>query len=762
MKKLDRSYKLFLVLLVLLGIIPLISNLKFIFANGATTLPVYTNFEMTEYAILEGTNENISSINLNLPSDTWNVDEIELNFTDIDFARETIVVEEQHYGTIDQNYKRVYHKNGPQRIQGQAIQINLTEPSFIYGIEIYGRNFSSTSGVPLLQIRGYDNINNRPNETVYATTSLNLSSDQGWYIQNFSAPIPLEIGNYFLVMNGSSLPLGEDDPTTKGFLWYYNNNSNPLNLYSSQTITNTANWDVGVQNNPLLFKLIRKVNLPFYPEENNMTIEINNYNYTVSNGTSQGEGYFKDFFNYSPHSTTLNFAIFNNRSGSLIFNLTSKVGINNIFIAPSNVEIKINLNNLWTTTPTIIRNSDNYSVRFNFPLSWQNISVFKDLTNISSSVIINTSDNYIFIPNEIISDGAEWEIEAYSPNILLDINAPKIDYLTGQELRFSILNPIAGNYTFLLIDPSGFEEHRFSKLNPPSDYIFSYEIPSNAVEGSYFAYIFFYNGTDAGVATQEFLITLASSNPSNNPIGVIIGIIAIIGSAVGFSSFIAARKIISKRRASLESILSKCNDIINLEYIIVLETRSGIDIFSQSFTDKQVDTTLISGFLQAIRTFGAEMSEEAKKSRTVKLEYKKSIMLMTEFVNLKLIIIMKDNPSPNFIYLLEDLSYDIYKNYGKNIDDFKGNIKQFRGIKSLVEKHLNISLLYPLRVSMNEKVKLNQAEKEMINKALNFMKENNFDHFYSLYLLPANMCTPNDYKAILNLIQKGIFQPVND
>lgn len=762
MKKLNRSYKLFLVFLVLMGIIPLISNSKFIFANGDTSLPVYTNFEMTEYSILEGTNENISSINLNLPSDTWNVDEIELNFTDIDFTRETLVVEEQHYGTFNQNFVNVFYKNTPQRIVGQGIQIKLMNPTILYGVEIFGRKDSITSELPLIQIRGYDKLNDRPNSTLYGGTTLNISSIPGWYIQEFSAPISLDKGDYYLVMNGSGLTVPENHPTNQGFLWYYNNVSNQYNLNYSYTPLGSSVWASGNNINPLLYKLIQKIDLPFYPEENNMTVEINNYNYTISNGISQREGYFKNSFNYSPHSTILNFAIFNNRSGSLIFNLTSKLGINNIFITPSNVEIKINLNNLWTTTPTIIRNSDNYSVRFNFPLSWQNISVFKDLTNISSSVIINTSDNYIIIPNDIITDGAEWEIKAYSPNILLEIYAPKTDYLTGQELRFSVLNPIAGNYTFLLTDPSGFEEHRFSRLNPPSDYFFSYEIPSNAVEGSYFAYIFFYNGTDAGVTTQEFIISLASSNPSNNPIGLIIGIIVIVGSIIGILSFIAARKIISKRREGLESILSKCNDIINLEYIIVLETRSGIDIFSQSFTDKKVDTTLISGFLQAIRTFGAEMSEEAKTSRTVKLEYKKSIMLMTEFVNLKLIIIMKDNPSPNFIYLLEDLSYDIYKNYGKNIDDFKGNIKQFRGIKNLVEKHLNISFLYPLRVSMNEKVKLNQTEKEMMNKALNFMKENNFDHFYSLYLLPANMCTPSDYNTILNLIQKGIFQPVND
>ena len=50
----------------------------------------------------------------------------------------------------------------------------------------------------------------------------------------------------------------------------------------------------------------------------------------------------------------------------------------------------------------------------------------------------------------------------------------------------------------------------------------------------------------------------------------------------------------------------------------------------------------------------------------------------------------------------------------------------------------------------------------MIAKARTFMKENNFNYFYSLYLFPRNTCTPNtpkDYQTIFNLIEKGIFQP---
>lgn len=121
---------------------------------------------------------------------------------------------------------------------------------------------------------------------------------------------------------------------------------------------------------------------------------------------------------------------------------------------------------------------------------------------------------------------------------------------------------------------------------------------------------------------------------------------------------------------------------------------------------------------------------------------------------------MKENPSKNFLYSIESLAYDIYKNYGKLIDQFSGNLQPFRGIKDVVEKYINTSLLYPLQIVMPKKAELNQKEKEMIKRALDFMKQNKFNYFYTIYLLPENVCTPKDYEAILSLIKKGIFQPV--
>ncbi|MEJ2296882.1 MAG: hypothetical protein P8Y23_19210, partial [Candidatus Lokiarchaeota archaeon] len=326
----------------------------------------------------------------------------------------------------------------------------------------------------------------------------------------------------------------------------------------------------------------------------------------------------------------------------------------------------------------------------------------------------------------------------------------------GQELGFSLINPRPGNYTFILFDASELEDYRITQTIPPlENSVFTHEIPSNAPDGNYIGYIFWNNGTDGGVQVLEFSVKLPVP-PDFDPtflimILVIVGIIAT--GAIG--SYIGIKKLLAKRRYDIGRVLQKCNDILNINYLIVTDNRSGIDIYSQSFGESKLDPSLISGFLQAIREFGSEASIE-KGSRTIKIDYKNTVILMTEFVNVRLILNMKATPSENFHYDIESLAYDIYSN---KIDDFRGNIKQFQGIKELVEKNLNTSFVYPLKVIPSESIKLTQSEREMVNKALKFMKEHNFDFIYSLYLLPENECSPKDAQTILNLISKGVFKP---
>lgn len=124
---------------------------------------------------------------------------------------------------------------------------------------------------------------------------------------------------------------------------------------------------------------------------------------------------------------------------------------------------------------------------------------------------------------------------------------------------------------------------------------------------------------------------------------------------------------------------------------------------------------------------------------------------------------MKESPSKFFLYLIEDLAYNIYKNYGNVIDTFKGDVKPFQSIEALLKQHLNVSFIYPLRIAQIEKlekIRITQSERLYINKAVSLMKTNNLDHFHIKSLLPGKECSSKDIEIMLNLIEKKIFQLV--
>ncbi|MFX0167461.1 MAG: hypothetical protein ACFE9V_19215, partial [Candidatus Hodarchaeota archaeon] len=191
------------------------------------------------------------------------------------------------------------------------------------------------------------------------------------------------------------------------------------------------------------------------------------------------------------------------------------------------------------------------------------------------------------------------------------------------------------------------------------------------------------------------------------------------------------------------------------------DKKSGLNVYIQNFSEKKIEASLISGFLQAIHSFGIELIKVEDQSQTIKLEYKDSIILMSEFVNIRIIMIMKESPSRFFLYALEDLAYDIYKNFGGLIDTFDGDVKPFKSIEILLKQHLNVSFIYPLRIAKIEKLKkirITQNERVYINKAVNLMKTTNLDYFFIKSLLPEEECNPKDIENLLSLMEKNVFQ----
>jgi hypothetical protein len=220
-----------------------------------------------------------------------------------------------------------------------------------------------------------------------------------------------------------------------------------------------------------------------------------------------------------------------------------------------------------------------------------------------------------------------------------------------------------------------------------------------------------------------------------------------------------AKRIKKKRDFMLQKLRNKVVDSLNLNYLMISETGSGLNVYEQFFIGREIDPSLISGFLAAIRSFGIEITGTFQQSQTLKLDFQNSKILMNEFRNFRLILIMGENPSDDFVESINNLSNDIEKAYGDLIRDFDGNLTKFRGISKLVEHHLNVSFLYPLTINPLKATNLTAAETSVLNKAKEIMKQNRLDYIFTSFLMDDQTYEPKRIKAIFELIEKGIFQP---
>ncbi len=747
MKNDKKSLTIVNFLLLSIFIISLFQNVSLVHAQGnGETLTQEMTFRMLEIGEDYGEQLNVNSLSLSFPSASWNLTSLEFNLTDIAFDREIIDVESELIGTSKRLNKGT---------TGYAVQINISEDTEIYAVQIYGREVDPATTTNItIQISGYDSVSDEPNATIYGSEILNISSNPGWYTQTFSSPVFLNTGSYYLIMNGTDM-LASDGAS---YYWHYNEISpNNPNYYTWEY---KGGWVNGITGEPFLYKLDQKILSDFYPENHNMTAYINGNFLSISNGISPGTGSLNITEMFSSNDIQLSIPIINNKS-SVIFNVTYAFNANNYLLSEGSLTIQEDVENEWKLTPNIQRFYNNYSVMYEYPSQWENLIVKRNNVDISSSVYINTTNKIILLLNNTITDGATWEIIANSPNLVIVLNIPKTSFQPGQELAFSVLPPInPGNLTYILINSLGFKQYNETKeiaQVTSEEIILSYTLSSNPNEGIYKAYIYWYDGESAGIITQEFQINVPFVL---DPIYIII---IVVGSVLIATASFTSYKLIKRSRKIHEEyrqkIYNKYMDVLNLDYFIIIEKRTGLPIYEQILASKDIGSSLITGFLEAIRNFGIELTGANEQSQTIKLEYQQSKIIMSEFKNFRILSIMKESPSQDFLDSIKALSYDIDTTYGDQIANFTGNISNFKNIKELLEKHLETSLIYPLKVQ-TQGIRVNSEEKSLINTAEKIMKKRNADYFFVSHLLTTKKgFQVKDAETILNLIDKKIFQP---
>ena len=750
MTKKNQLFPIISIFLISFFIVSLFQFVGFSHAqSNDKTINIPTKFQMTEISENINSTDSISSINIPLPSENWNITNIQLNFSDIKMGKEIRTVEEKGKSlhTIDAKDKL-----------GYGVEINITEATSIFGVHIYGYLTDNPVTPVYVQIQGYDGGTNAPDENILCNTLINISLLPGWHLHTFEEAISLSIGSYYLVINGSEMSIPLDK--LAAYHWLYNG-SGSVNEKLHTAVLDGTTWSEEDIGKPLLYKLVQRVNRSFNPEEVNMTAEFNGSSYPVLDGSTEGTGNLTINEVIAPNSILFNIAINNNRSIDLLFNLSYHINVINNFFSDGQVQLKEGSANRWILTPDINRFYYNYSVKFDYPTSWYNLSVQRNGLYFTPNVTINLIDKYILFPDASIIDGASWEIFANSPNEVLSLNIPKLKFGPDQDLEFSVLPPInPGNLTYILMNSLGFEEYRETieiTETTTSQIVLSYTLSSNPNEGTYWAYIYWFDGENAGIKSQDFQINIPFVL---NPIYIVIIVVgSIILAGASFTSYKLIKRSKRIHQEYRQKIYNKYMDVLNLDYFIIIEKRTGLNIYEKILAGKDMDASLITGFLEAIRSFGIELTGANEQSQTIKLEYQQSKIIMSEFKDFRILLIMKENPSQDFLDSIKSLSYDIDNTYGEDIAHFTGNIDKFANIKDLLDQHLETSLIYPLELKPQD-VKITSDEKVIINRAKEVMKMRNTDYFFLSYLLYAKKgFQVKDAETVLNLISKKIFQP---
>jgi len=740
-----KEFRFLITLILIIGFFGCFINLDLIKAHiNTASHEEHIDLSYLQFTETNGEIVNGSKIEISLPPSNWNLTYFEANFTDIVLGEELITIEDNP--TDFKTISKFQHL--------LAVQINITEPTIIYSVDIYSDIIEPSINPIYVQINGYDIPTQKPNNTViYDPVELNISSELGWYRQTFNNPSTLNPGYYSLVINGS----GIGNAPQPLYRWFNNieNTTNPdLMIWTNNGIS----WSTGVKNQTFLHKLVQKTAEVINPEDLNMQLELNGDSYAISNGISPGTGNItiKDI-NFGFLDIMMNLPITTNKTVELIFNCSYHMKLKNRFITYGSVLIDFDLQNEWNVSFTVDKVLSNNSLTFYYPSNWQNITIFQNDIIINSFVSFNHIEHSISITDDTLIDGAEIRIEANSLKFDFDLDIRSTEFNLGQELKFSIDTPSPGNYTIILYDSLGYSlGDSIQMISIPTDTnLYTYLIPNSAKEGEYSAYVYFFDGFNAGIEVATFnvripfIITL-----------IIILISSILGVSAVTSSYLILKKHKRKRETKKKAILDKFNDILNLSHVMVSERKSSLNVYEQTFTAKTVDTTLISGFLSAIRSFGIELTNVEDAAQTIKLEYKNSKILMSEFKDFRIVLIMNDTPSALFLESLNKLSQNIETKYSRLLESFKGNVQPFIGIENLLKTHLNTSFLYPLKIVKTGKTRINQLEKNMIIRAQNSIKERNSSYFYITYLMDGTSWDPRDIEVLFSLIDKKIFQPV--
>ncbi|MBN2151956.1 MAG: hypothetical protein JW839_10945 [Candidatus Lokiarchaeota archaeon] len=715
--------------------------------GGTPTANIPIHAQATEFSEYTDAAQNATMVTMAVPSSTWTVDEIGMNITGMVLGKEvqTVVDGGPLYGEII--------KNGA---NGWAVEVNLDEPGVLFGAYLLVRHQGNPTGMNV-SIFGYDETHDRPNATIYGlSTALNSSTSSSWQYHSFGT-LPLERGRYFLGIYGENFQTGVPK------VWW-NRTTSPGSLHVSR-YTEGGGWEGGTLDEPFSYKLVIQAAKQYRPSELALQLEVAGVNHSVEDGAAIGTGTLSVS---NPaivtNGTPVEMHVHTNRTATLYLNYTCILILSWQMSIPGFLNATAGSPNSWLLLPSFVRTGGEYHVVVDLSPSWYDVRV--DRNGIDATGEVQVAGDTLLIPNAAIIAGATWSIRSRSATIPFDVSLPINTFQPNQTLSLTATPPaIFGQLTFVLYNALGVEEYRESRNHSGSGIeSFNRVINANSHEGNACIVVVWKNQTDAGIQARFFSIKRVEAyQPSTFDLGLFGSIVAGVVGA-GFVSITAIKRVIHRSRRKMEAerlaSIDKLRDLFNLNYIIVLEKKSGIDLYDAGFGGFKMDPTLISGFLSAIKAFGHEM-DQADDSQVTKLEYGKSKIVISDYEDFRIATMFKEEPSHGTVAAIDQLSRGINEHYGNALKSFSGETTDFHAIGKLVEEHLHISILAPMRVGQVDPACLSPAEMSLLSHAKELAQKGASGRFYTKDLFASRNYDARTVAALHKLLEGGHLVPLS-
>ncbi|MBN1801115.1 MAG: hypothetical protein JW891_06370 [Candidatus Lokiarchaeota archaeon] len=731
-----------------------------------TSLSVHlNNIEYEQRSTVRGAFENQSLFDIFIPQNGWRASKIDLNFSNIHINQEVRCVEDQPEDEVILSYQ---NKNF--NCLALNVQLRIFKKTNILGIYIHGRSELSIEGITF-QVQAYNSSTFKPNGIIFYSQQLNMSTEERWHLQDFSsAPLSLNKGNYSLVINGTQR-ISSDK--TNILFWSHNGELIPRTpgLHHG-TFENEQDWTVE-SNKTLLYKVIQKVNKTLNPEEINLTAKINGNNYQIRNNFAHGTGNASVQINFFVTEKQIAVEIQNNYSIHIKFLVNYIVSLMQVKNLNAELIIMEGRDVYWEISFLVNRSIFNFFEIFvDFsPYDWHEISLFKNGLNLTQDITLDEIKQTLSIKNASVNmELSTWELLAHSSQLDrgFNVNYPESlkEIEAGNNLELSV-SAQAGNITIMIFNTNGIEKYRNTIRHIPSkSYQFSFQIPQNTPEELWEVLIFWNNASHAASFSQAFTVTPLVIKPSENITGetpfdplIIGGIVVVLAGllSIGVTGY-KGPKIIKNRFYEKNNItLNLFKDILNTKYLIVSEKSTGLNIYEKHIGPGNQNALIISGYLEAISKFEIAFTDSNNLSKSFKLEYKDSKIMVSDYEKFRITAIIKENPSQDMINSISSLSSDITQNYGIAFNNFKGSLNSFKGLDTLIEKHIPIYLALPFRISILKNRTLNNIEKKLIFQAQNLLELNKY--FYLSQILSEIKLNYITFKTTFELIEKRIFIP---